>query len=88
MAVTYEFKNLAGKSELREEQDRLSKQLQSWREATQDPLLDLAALRALVLKEKDPPVAPVPAWKKAMRAKYKAAGKADKNKEKPEASNE
>ena len=84
----YEFKNLAGKSELREEQDRLSKQLQSWREATQDPLLDLAALRALVLKEKDPPVAPVPAWKKAMRAKYKAAGKADKNKEKPEASNE
>ena len=84
----YEFKNLAGKPELREVQDRLSKQLHSWRAETQDPLLDLAALQALVLQEKDRPPAKVPAWKRAMRAKYKTGGKADEGKEKPAPSND
>jgi len=40
---------------------------------TQDPLLDLAALRELVLKEKDAPPTPVPAWKKAKPAGKRAA---------------
>ena len=68
-ADPYEFKNLAGQPELKAVQDRLFQQLQNWREQTQDPLLDLAALRELVLKEKDAPPTPVPAWKKAKPAK-------------------
>ncbi len=36
-----------------------------------DRLLDLAALRALVLEEKDAPPTPVPAWKKAQQQKRK-----------------
>ena len=57
----YEFNNLAGRPGLKDVQERLSEDLQSWRAQTQDPLLDLAALRALVLKEKDAPPTPVPA---------------------------
>jgi N-sulfoglucosamine sulfohydrolase len=64
----YEFNNLAGQSDLKTVQDRLFQQLQNWREQTQDPLLDLAALRDLVLKEKDAPPTPVPAWRKKKRA--------------------
>jgi N-sulfoglucosamine sulfohydrolase len=64
-ADPYEFKNLAGQPEVKAEQDRLFKELQGWRVQTQDPLLDLAALRTMVLKEKDAPPTPVPAWKKA-----------------------
>jgi len=64
----HEFRNLAGQSEAKTEQDRLLTLLQGWREQTQDPLLDLAALRAMVLKEKDAPPTPVPAWKKARPA--------------------
>jgi N-sulfoglucosamine sulfohydrolase len=60
----YEFHNLAGQANLQTVQDRLFQELQRWRAQTQDPLLDHAALRALVLKEKDAPPTPVPAWKK------------------------
>jgi N-sulfoglucosamine sulfohydrolase len=77
----YEFKNLAGRPEMKEVQDRLFKELQAWRTETQDPLLDLAALRALVLKEKDAPPTPVPAWKKAQQPK--AAAKRSGAKAKP-----
>ena len=64
----HEFRNLAGQPVVQAEQARLFKALQSWRAQTQDPLLDLSALRALVLKEKDAPPTPVPAWKKAKLA--------------------
>ena len=50
-------------------QDRLFQELHNWRVQTQDPLLDLTALRDLVLKEKDAPPTPVPAWKKAKPVK-------------------
>jgi len=62
------FHNLAGQPVVKAEQDRLFKALQSWRVQTQDPLLDLTVLRALVLKEKDAPPTPVPAWKKTKPA--------------------
>jgi N-sulfoglucosamine sulfohydrolase len=71
-ADPHEFKNLAGKLELKAVQDRLFKELQQWRQETQDPLLDLAALRALVLKEKDAPPTPVPGWRKAKQPKAPA----------------
>jgi len=64
-----EFKNLAGQPDLKTVQDRLFQELHNWRVQTQDPLLDLAALRDLVLKEKDAPPTPVPAWKKAKLVK-------------------
>jgi len=64
----HEFHNLAGQPVVKAEQDRLFKALQSWRVQTQDPLLDLTVLRALVLKEKDAPPTPVPAWKKTKPA--------------------
>lgn len=67
-----EFKNLAGQPELKAVQERLLKELQTWRTETQDPLVDLAALRAMVLKEKDAPPTPVPAWKKAKPSKAAA----------------
>ncbi len=41
-----EFKNLAGKTELRETQERLRRQLRAWREETNDPLLDPKELAA------------------------------------------
>jgi arylsulfatase A-like enzyme len=69
----YEFKNLAGKPELTDIQARLLASLNQWRQETQDPLLDLAALREMVLKEKDAAPTPVPAWKKAQQAQKKAA---------------
>ena len=69
----YEFENLAGQPDLKAIQDRLVQQLLTWRVQTQDPLLDLAALRELVLKEKDAPPTPVPAWKKAKPAGKRAA---------------
>jgi N-sulfoglucosamine sulfohydrolase len=65
----YEFKNLAGQPELKAEQERLFKELNLWRTQTKDPLLDLAALRAMVLKEKDAPPTPVPAWRKQQQKK-------------------
>ena len=68
----HEFQNLAGRPELKAEQDRLFKTLHEWRVQTRDPLLDLNALRSLVLKEKDAPPTPVPAWKKAKPAKRKS----------------
>lgn len=70
-ADPHEFKNLAGQPEVKAEQDRLFKELQGWRMRTQDPLLDLAVLRALVLKEKDAPPTPEPAWRKAQKQKGK-----------------
>jgi N-sulfoglucosamine sulfohydrolase len=70
----HEFKNLAGAPELTAVQSRLFRELHQWRESTKDPLLDLAALGELVLKEKDAPPTPVPAWQKA-RAKDVAKAK-------------
>ncbi|HOX02494.1 MAG TPA: sulfatase [Candidatus Paceibacterota bacterium] len=67
----HEFKNLAGQPELKAQQERLLRALQDWRVRTQDPLLDFAALRALVLEEQDAPPTPVPAWKKAQQQKGK-----------------
>lgn len=77
----HEFKNLAGQPGVKAEQDRLWNELLQWRKNTHDPLLDLAALRAMVLKEKDAPPTPEPAWKKEQQAKAAAA----KNKQKPAA---
>lgn len=71
-ADPYEFNNLAGRPELKAVQERLLKELHRWRVETQDPLLDLGALRDLVLKEKDAPPTPVPAWRKAKQAKAPA----------------
>jgi len=67
-ADPYEFKNLAGQPQLKTVQDRLFNELQNWRAQTQDPLLDLAALRGLVFKERNAPPTPVPAWKKEKQA--------------------
>jgi N-sulfoglucosamine sulfohydrolase len=64
----HEFKNLAGRPEVKAEQERLLQALLQWRQDTHDPLLDLAALRAMVLKEKDAPPTPVPAWRKQQQA--------------------
>jgi N-sulfoglucosamine sulfohydrolase len=80
-ADPYEFKNLAGRPEMKAVRDRLFKELQTWRAETQDPLVDLAALRAMVLKEKDAPPTPVPAWRKAQQPK--AAAKRGGAKAKP-----
>lgn len=68
----HEFQNLAGRPEVQAEQDRLFQTLHDWRVQTQDPLLDHAVLRALLLKEKDAPPTPVPAWKKAKQQKAKS----------------
>jgi arylsulfatase A-like enzyme len=65
----HEFQNLAGQPDLEDVQDRLSQALQNWRVETRDPLLDLSALRELVLKEKDASPTPVPAWRKAKPSK-------------------
>jgi len=73
-ADPHEFTNLAGRAELRDVQERLSAELRRWREATQDPLLDPAALQALVVKEKDAPPTPVPAWRKAKAPPAPAPG--------------
>lgn len=50
-----EFKNLAGQPGLKAVQERLLGELKKWREETRDPLLDPAALRKLMLSEKDAP---------------------------------
>jgi N-sulfoglucosamine sulfohydrolase len=63
-ADPHEFTNLAGRAELKAVQARLLRTLEDWRTQTQDPLRDHAAVRALVLKEKDAPPTPVPAWRK------------------------
>lgn len=65
----HEFTNLADRPDLKAIQDRLFADLQQWREETHDPLLDRAALRAMVLKEKDAPPTPIPGWKKAKPVK-------------------
>ncbi len=71
----HEFTNLVGRAELHDVQERLAAELRRWRESTQDPLLDPAALQALVVKEKDATPTPVPAWKRARNAATKPAGK-------------
>jgi len=65
----YEFHNLADCEELRAVRDRFFQELHQWRVETRDPLLDLAALRDLVLREKNAPPTPLPAGKKASAPK-------------------
>lgn len=67
----WEFTNLAGSPALKTVRERLLAELREWRVQTQDPLLDLAALRTMVLKEKDAPPTPVPAWKKKQKSAEK-----------------
>ncbi len=74
----YEFRNLAGAPEHKDAQERLLRELKRWREETRDPLLDPAALQAMVLKEKDAPPTPVPAWKRARAAEAGRAKEAAK----------
>lgn len=64
----YEFKNRSDDPKLADVREHLLKDLQKWREATKDPLLNADALREQILKHRNPPPTPVPAWKKAKKA--------------------
>jgi N-sulfoglucosamine sulfohydrolase len=64
----YEFKNRAADPKLKDIRERLLKDLQKWREATSDPLLNADALREQILKHRNPPPTPVPDWKKTKKA--------------------